>query len=266
MGRGVDKRRLESTPRRPVGSYPYVEAHPEEEGQRASQEGQPRAQAQHGAQLLTDATRPHQLTHVVLGDAPDAWRDTGFDVDDVGRFRLGRTELICLGTGHAGFIGWALDGIDSDLDGLATADSHRDSPRGHTPASHPNGITSIDHVVIRTGDCDRTIAGFEAAGLEVRRERSTTSYGSPTRQTFFWAGDVILELVGPDVGEPTTDERTSIFGLALVADDIDATATAMGPLLSTPKTAVQEGRRIAVLRHREAGIGLPVAVMSPHPR
>ena len=25
--------------------------------------------------------RPHQLTHLVLGDPPDAWRTAGFDVD-----------------------------------------------------------------------------------------------------------------------------------------------------------------------------------------
>ena len=210
--------------------------------------------------------RPHQLTHVVLGDPPEAWRSAGFDVDGGGRFRLGRTEIICLdlGPSGAGFVGWALDGVDGALDGLATADSHR-TTGGRAPTSHPNGISSIDHVVVRTDHSERTIAAFEAAGLEVRGGRSTTSYGAPMRQTFFWAGDVILELVGPDDGEPTTDEPTSIFGLALVADDLDATAEFLGDLLGAPKDAVQEGRRIAGLRHRDAGIGLPIAVMSPHP-
>ncbi len=46
---------MEVTHPRPVESPSYVEAHPEEEGQRASQEGQPRSQAQHGPQLLTTA-------------------------------------------------------------------------------------------------------------------------------------------------------------------------------------------------------------------
>ena len=210
--------------------------------------------------------RPHQLTHVVLGDPPDAWRTAGFDVDRRGRFRLGRTELLCLDLGTPGFVGWALDGVDRSLDGLATADSHREAAGTGAPAEHPNGISSIDHVVVRTGDQARTIAAFEAVGLEVRGGRSTTSYGAPMRQTFFWAGDVILELVGPDEGEPPTDEPTSIFGLALVADDLDATAASLGDLLGTPKDAVQDGRRIAGLRHTDAGIGLPIAVMSPHPR
>lgn len=217
--------------------------------------------------------RPHRLTHVVLGDPPDAWRCAGFDVDAAGRFRLGATEVWCLDSDHRGFVGWALDGIDTeldgieaDLDGIATLDGGLTTAPGPATTAHPNGISSIDHVVIRTGDCSRTIAAFEAAGLDVRGGRSTASYGAPMRQTFFWAGDVILELVGPDEDQPTTDERTSVFGLALVAADLDATAAAMGPLLGTPKDAVQPGRRIAGVRHRAAGIGLPVAVMSPHPR
>ena len=129
---------------------------------------------------------------------------------------------------------------------------------------HPNGIVRIDHVVVRSGDADRTVAAFEAAGLEVRGGRSTTSYGSPMRQVFLWAGDVIVELVAPDHGEPTTDEPTSVFGLALVANDLDATAAHLGELLSPPRDAVQQGRRIAGLRGREVGISLPIAVMSPH--
>jgi hypothetical protein len=84
------------------------------------------------------------------------------------------------------------------------------------------------------------------------------------RQTFLWAGDVIVELVAPDDGEPRTDEPTSIFGLALVAADLDVTAASLGDLLGTPRPAVQQGRRIAGLRGREVGISVPIAVMSPH--
>jgi hypothetical protein len=202
----------------------------------------------------------HQLTTVVLGDRPEAWRAAGFEVSGAGTLTLGTTTVLLDGSG-GGFVSWRLDGIDADLDGLPTTPADADPG----PAEHPNGIGRIDHVVVRTGDCGRTIAACEAAGLEVRGGRSTTSYGAPMRQTFFWVGDVILELVGPDAGEPTTDEPTSIFGLALVADDLDATGHALGDLLGTPKDAVQAGRRIAGLRGKEVGIGLPLAVMSPHP-
>ena len=219
-----------------------------------------------------------QLRLIELGDTPQAWEAAGFLVehsaDDGATVTLGSTVLRLDGAG-GGFLGWHLDGLDGDLDGLAPATGPGgDDTRGANTAAdgaaeagtHPNGISRIDHVVVRTGDIDRTVTAFEAAGLEVRGGRSTTSYGAPMRQVFFWAGDVILELVGPDAGEPTTDEPTSIFGLALVADDLDATGALLGELLGTPREAVQAGRRIAGLRGRDLGISLPVAVMSPHRR
>lgn len=205
-----------------------------------------------------DATN-RQLTTIALGDAPEAWAAAGFDVVD-GLVTLGTTALRLTGTGVR-FEGWALDGVERPIDGLATAEPTPVAPNG---SAHPNGIVRIDHVVVRSGDVDRTVAAFEAAGLEVRGGRSTTSYGSPMRQVFMWAGDVIIELVGPDRGEPRTDEPTSIFGLALVADDLDVTAAFLGDLLSTPKDAVQQGRRIAGLRGAQVGLHLPIAVMSPH--
>lgn len=216
-----------------------------------------------------DATN-RQLTAIDLGDTPAAWAAAGFTVAD-GAVELGSTVLRLTGSGDR-VEGWAIAGVDEPIDGLATAPPP--SAAGATaaastagtpaPVQHPNGVVRIDHVVVRSGDCDRTVAGFEAAGLEVRGGRSTSSYGSPMRQVFLWAGDVIVELVGPDAGEPTTDEPTSIFGLALVSEDLDATAAHLGELLSTPKAAVQQDRRIAGLRGREVGISLPIAIMSPH--
>ena len=84
-------------------------------------------------------------------------------------------------------------------------------------------------------------------------------------QNFFWAGDVILELVGPDSGEPSTDEPTSIFGLASVAPDLAATVQFLGGLMGEPKPAVQPDRMIAGFRNKAVGISLPIAVMTPHP-
>ena len=190
---------------------------------------------------------------------------------------MGSTEVLCLDLGIGGFVGWAIDGVQHPLDGLATADGHSSNDDRPDGTGHPNGISSIDHVVVSTDDCDRTIAAFETAGLELRGGRRTGSYGSPMRQSFFWAGDVIIEVVGPDRGDPTTappsepaaeqiaGRSASVFGLALVAEDLDATAGFLGDRLGTPKDAGQARRRIAGLRHRDAGLGLPIAVMSPHP-
>lgn len=204
----------------------------------------------------------HQLCTVTLGEPPDAWRGAGFRVDDDGRCRLGSTTLVLAGRGDGEPDpppSWHLAGTPP-LDGIPTC--ARDDGG---PTDHPNLVERIDHVVVRTGDGDRTTAAFEAAGLDARGTRTTTGYGSPMRQTFFWAGDVIVELIGPVPGDPPLDEPTAIWGLALVSADLTATAERLGGLLSAPRDAVQPGRRIAGLRGRQVGIGLPVAVMSPHP-
>lgn len=216
------------------------------------------------------ATNPQLLT-IEIGDAPEAWRAAGFDVDESGALALGSTTLVMsdptrqglADEGPRGVLGWALEGLDgpaAEIDGLRSCPTaHRD------PVGHPNGITRIDHVVVRSGDPSRTVAAFDSAGFELRGERRTSSYGSPMRQCFFWAGDVIVELIGPDEGEPTLDDPTSFFGLALVADDLDGTVEWFGERISGPKDAVQPGRRIAGVRGRELGLSVPLAVMSPHP-
>ncbi|MCZ7629475.1 MAG: hypothetical protein M5U19_10675 [Microthrixaceae bacterium] len=198
---------------------------------------------------------------------------------------LGNTTVVLTGTG-AGFEGWSVDGITGPIDGIANLDPGVD--RSALPArTHPNGITSIDHLVVGTGDIDRTAAALRDAGLQCRRERSTTAYGSPMRQQFYWLGDVILELVGPDEGEPTgtgeptgddrfcgvcvapcathTPQNAWLFGLALVSQDLDATVATLGDLAGTPRDAVQPGRRIAGIRGGRVGVSIPLAVMSPHP-
>jgi hypothetical protein len=230
------------------------------------------------------ATNPQLLT-VDVGDDAAAWAAAGFAVasgPDGDLVWLGSTALRL--TGRGGRVeGWALQGVTTPIDGLATTEpagtgtadeadetdgtDGTDRAPGRTGGPpHPNGISRIDHVVVSSGDVERTVAAFGEAGFEVRGERSTTSYGSPMRQVFFWAGDVIVELIGPGVGEPVTEDATSVFGLALVADDLDTTAARLGELLSTPKDAVQPGRRIAGLRGAKVGISVPVAVMSPHER
>ena len=214
----------------------------------------------------TDAPRPHQLIAVRLGDAPAAWAAAGFAVtlheDGTGTVRIGRTAVELSGSG-AGFEGWALDGVDAPVDGLGTVTPWRAVATPGATA-HPNGVDRIDHVVLLTGDVPRTVAALERAGLEVRGSRQTQAVGGPALQVFVWAGDVILELVGPDEGEPTTDDPASVLGLALASTDLNATAVYLGDLLGTPRDAVQPGRRVATLRHKQVGMRLPLLLMSPH--
>ena len=101
----------------------------------------------------------------------------------------------------------------------------------------------------------------ERMGLPRKRVRDA---GGGVRQGFHRAGDIILEVVErPDL---PTAQPASIWGLVLVVDDIDATVAWLGPdAVGSPRDAVQPGRRIASLR-REVGLGLAVALMTPHVR
>ena len=198
---------------------------------------------------------------LVIAAEPDAWRAVGFEVGDDGTCVLGDIG-VRLNGGSGGRTAWVLadapDPAVIDIDGLATAHGAI-AHLGAAPA-HPNGVSSIDHVVVYTPDLERTCAAIEAAtAAPLKRIREAGSI----RQGFHRLGSLIVEVVSyPGV----TSERAEFWGLALNADDLDALYARCGDAaMSVPKDAVQPGRRIASFREA-AGLGLPVAVMTPHVR
>ncbi|MGH1503935.1 MAG: VOC family protein [Acidimicrobiales bacterium] len=211
------------------------------------------------------------LTAVVVPDPAETWADAGFSVTDVDG-----SPAVQIGSTLIRFdddaVGWSFAEPVGSLLGLPTSVAPR--PAADAP-DHPNGITAFDHVVVATETLTETIDALAAAGFELRRVRDIPGATPPRQQAFLWAGDVILEVVGPasssgraagGTAGDSTAPTASIWGLALTADDLDATAESLGDRLGSVKDAVQQGRRIATLRTRELGIGLPIAVMSPHPQ
>jgi catechol 2,3-dioxygenase-like lactoylglutathione lyase family enzyme len=204
------------------------------------------------------------IDEIVVGDPPEAWVAAGFAVDGDGTCRLGTVRVRLAGREHGKrILGWSLRGAAPDsldggtVDGLPTQASDRDPAE---PATHPNGCVAIDHVVVLTPDLARTVAAFEATGLDVRGTRDADTYGAPMRQVFFRLGEVVLEVVGaPDVAG---EGDAGFFGLAHTVDDLDATAGLLGEHLGQVKDAVQPGRRIATLRHREVGMSVATAFMT----
>lgn len=200
-----------------------------------------------------------------IGDEHAAWRNAGFTVegDECG---LGEVRLR-FGADAPGISGWTVFHPDEtpgmrSIDGLST--EMVDDPPAPVAMGHPNGTTGFDHLVVSTSDIERTTTAFGTIGVEPRRTRDTTAGDTPLRQRFFRMGTVI-ELIGPP--EPDgSDHPAGFWGVALVSDDIDATAAALGDRLGAVKDAVQPGRRIATLRTRELGISVPVAFMTPHVR
>ena len=207
------------------------------------------------------------IDEILVGDPREAWEAAGFTVDADGSCRIGQVRVRLVGRdGGKRILGWSLRDApparlaDGTLDGVPTTAS--DDPPVE-PASHPNGARYIDHVVLLTPDLARTTEALGAIGVTPRGERDSDTYGAPMRQVFFRLGEVILELIGqpdnPGEGDP------GFFGLAITVDDLDAAGRLLGEHLGQPKDAVQEGRRIATLRHREVGMSVATAFMTPEP-
>ncbi|NKZ12400.1 VOC family protein [Mycolicibacterium septicum DSM 44393] len=208
------------------------------------------------------------VDEIEVADPPDAWTRAGFSVDDPGGdagpvCRIGGVRIRLVGDDRGkGIIGWSLRGLPpqgpvDDLDGIPTV---RSTTATAEPATHPNGATSIDHVVLLSPDLGRTVSSLAAIGVAPRRERDAELGGRRVRQIFFRFGEVILEVVGsPDTAG---DGPSRLWGITYVVDDIDASAEFFGDHTTPVKDAVQPGRRITTVRHKDFGMSVRTAVIS----
>jgi hypothetical protein len=179
-----------------------------------------------------------------LGDAPDAWARLGFAPDPAGEVVLGEARLRLTGRG-GGILGVRAEGLTAGRpDGLPLSPAE---PHTSAAPAHPNGATTVDHVVALTGSLARTVAALTGAGLDLRRSTGTMA--------FLRLGPTILEVVERG-GDPPR-----LWGLVVVVPELDG----LGPLVGAPKDAVQPGRRIATVSP-EAGLGTALALMTPRRR
>ena len=227
-----------------------------------------------------------KIDEFIVADPADAWTRAGFSVDsdavcrigDVGIRLVGRDTRAApaatsddgaapaatsdQGTG-AGIVAWSLQGLPSDdsvhdIDGIPTTSSGEEFRA--EPLTHPNGVTSIDHVVLLSPDLRRTVTSLAAVGADPRRERDGELGGRPIRQIFFRLGEVIVEAVGsPDTASAGP---SSLWGITYVVADIDASAAFFCDHTGKVKGAVQPGRRITTLRHHELGMSVRSAMIS----
>ena len=209
----------------------------------------------------------NQLLQINLCETPESWERIGFNVDfdsTGASISVGNTKLwFAHNSQTSGINSVCVNGISGNLDSLKFEPAEKTGPKPPCPP-HPNHVERIDHLVVTSPDCDRTTVILEEAGLNLEGVRKFGNTPNRMRQSFFWLGDVILELVGPD--NPTTEGRPSFWGLALVSSDIDETVRKMGTLCSPVKDAVQPGRKITTVETRQLPIGTSIAIMSPHVR
>jgi hypothetical protein len=215
------------------------------------------------------ATTSPTIDSIEIADPPEAWAAAGFTVDGDGMCRVGSVRLHLAGP-EAGkrIVSWTLRDVPASttsVDGLPTGVTSEPLPSDASPG-HENGVEFIDHLVVLSPDTDRTIAALGEVGIEPRRTRHVDpeQYGFEARQTFFRMGEVVLELIGPN--EPMADaaERPAgFFGLAYTVRDIAATAALLADHIGNVKDAVQPGRKITTLRHKNLGMSVATAFMSP---
>lgn len=202
-----------------------------------------------------------RLAAVRVGGSAEAWVDCGFVTDADGRIPLANGALEFVEAAGAGPIGLVIDGMDGladEVDGVPLAP-------GPIVAGvdHPNGAFELDHLVVMTDSLDRTSAAIaDVLGLERRRVRETDT----VRQGFHRFADqggvrgCIVEVV-----ESARVTNPGLWGLVVNVADLDAAVDRLGAgRAGRPKDAVQPGRRIVTVRGA-AGLGVPVALMSPSP-
>jgi len=145
------------------------------------------------------------------------------------------------------------------IDGLVT--DLVAEPTCTQPTPSTLDVLGIDHVVVMTGDLERTCAAIASVtGAPLKRIRVA---GGGVRQGFHRLGPVILEVVE----RPDLDANTpaSIWGLVVTVSDLDRAVAWLGPdVIGESRQAVQAGRRIASIK-ADVGLGPAVALMTPAP-
>jgi hypothetical protein len=197
---------------------------------------------------MADGPRP-ELAELYIADPPQRWRELGFAIED-DRLPVGGVDVRLGGEGH-GITGWTLRHLGStgDLDGLPTAVTTTAPPPAVT---HSNRVVGIDHVVITTGDFDRTAAVLAARGIPLRRVRQAGNH----RQGFRRLGRIVMEIVEA----PGLQGAPRFWGLVFVVADLEALREQLAPHVNEIRSAVQPGRQIATLA-ASAELGTQVAFM-----
>jgi hypothetical protein len=214
---------------------------------------------------------PRRLTHLAVGDGPEAWRAAGFRVrlapgdgtDGQASLVAGGVRIQLIGDqGARGLLGWGLEPAwSAPIDGLlATAPPTAGTAAGGADGAprHPNGVAALDHVLVTSPDVERTTTALAAVGIQPRRTVRGVRGDDDVLYRFFLLGTCVLELVGP--ATPAGDAPACFAGLAFTTSAIDD----LGELTGPPRPAIQPGRRIATVRP-ESGLSVPIAFLTPRP-
>jgi hypothetical protein len=200
------------------------------------------------------------VSELVLGASADAWQRVGLTVEDQAA-QVGGVTLR-FAPHERGLARWGLAGLPAasravtDIDGLPTADVP--APPGPAPA-HEMGALQLELITVVTTSLLRTADEIEAVTGEVLTSVRRTGDGSVG---FVRLGEVQAELAQ---SSRASDEVAAFAGFVIVVADLEQLTARLGlDVISEPRIAVQYGRHIATFRPG-AGLGTPVAAMTPPP-
>jgi catechol 2,3-dioxygenase-like lactoylglutathione lyase family enzyme len=136
-------------------------------------------------------------------------------------------------------------------------------PRSAVTAEAP--VTALDHIVIATGDPERSAALYGARlGLEMALDRSHPDWG---HLMFFRCGDLIVETVQrPAAALDAAHDR--LYGMSWRVANADATRArlvAAGIDASDVRTGRQPGTRVLTVRNGTCGIPTLLVERTPRP-
>lgn len=192
---------------------------------------------------------------LIIGGSPAPWGLTGVSPntrDGVAFAHTANASLIWpAGDLSPGRLDIALSGVPAGalIDGVACAEFVELPPVADSDDSF------VDHVVLMTNDLDRTCSSVaDVTGCPLKRVREV----GEIRQGFHRIGEggVIVEVV-----ERADVSATALWGFVLATDSFDEIIATAGDLVTEPKQAVQQGRRISTVKS-SAGLGIPVALMT----
>jgi hypothetical protein len=200
------------------------------------------------------------VSELMLGASASAWQKVGLTVEDQ-TARVGAVTLR-FAPHERGLARWGLAGLPpasrtvTGIDGLPTTEAP--APSGPAP-DNEMGATRLELITVATTSLLRTADAIEAVTgdpLTSVRRSGDFSVG------FIRLGEVLAEIAQ---SSRASGDHAVFGGFVIVVEQLEQLTERLGPdVISEPRIAVQYGRHIATFR-TSAGLGTPVAVMTPPP-
>lgn len=125
--------------------------------------------------------------------------------------------------------------------------------RGGAPNAAPadaDGVSGLDHVVIRSAEMERAAALYSARlGLDMRLDREVAG----RRLMFFRCGNAVVEIVH-DAARGATDELWGLSWRVGNADAARARLAALGLDVSEVRAGMKPGSRVFTVRNTTCGV------------